>query len=113
MFIHDETTLAWALADAATPHLSAEERNDVHVAIGVGEAFTAIRYLITSTAGKRIILAPVLVHRCTSWLDAYVGHEDERFLRGLVEYVLAPVATRAETSNSHAGASRSADHVSG
>ncbi len=38
----DEISLAWALAEAARPHLSNVERNDVHVAIGVGETFAAI-----------------------------------------------------------------------
>jgi len=39
MLFDDERTLAWALVEAAAPHLSAAQRNDVHVAIGVGESF--------------------------------------------------------------------------
>lgn len=90
MLHDDEISLAWALAEAARPHLSNVERNDVHVAIGVGETFAAIHCLMTSAAGNRITLPAELVHRCTSWLDAYAGHEDEWYLRSLVEYVLAP-----------------------
>ena len=90
MLHDDEISLAWALAEAARPHLSYVERNDVHVAIGVGETFAAIHCLMTSAAGNRITLPAELVHRCTSWLDAHAGHEDERYLRSLVEYVLAP-----------------------
>jgi hypothetical protein len=89
MLFDDERSLAWALVEATTPHLSAAQRNDVHVAIGVGEAFAAIHYLITSAADKRVTLPAELVHRCTRWLDAYGAHEDERYLRGLVEYVWA------------------------
>jgi hypothetical protein len=89
-----ETRLAWALADAAKPHLNADERNDVYVAIGVGETFAAIHYLITSAAGKRIALAPKLVQECHGWLDFYAGHGDEPYLRGLVEQVLIPYAMR-------------------
>jgi hypothetical protein len=89
MLFDDERSLAWALVEATTPHLSTAQRNDLHVAIGVGETFAAIHYLITSAADNRITLAAELVHRCTRWLDAYAGHEDECYLRGRVEYVLA------------------------
>jgi hypothetical protein len=87
-----ETSLAWALAEATRPHLNAVERSDVHVTIGVGETFVAIRYLITSAAGKRIALSARLVQQCQSWLDLHIGHEDERYLRGLLEHVLIPSA---------------------
>ena len=90
MLLDDETSLAWALAEAARPHLGPAERNNAHVAIAVGETFSAIHHLITSVADKRITLTPELVQRCRSWLDAYADHEDERHLRGLLEYVLAP-----------------------
>jgi hypothetical protein len=36
-----ETALAWALAEAVKPHLSAIERNHVFMAIGAGETFAA------------------------------------------------------------------------
>jgi hypothetical protein len=84
-----ETSLAWALAEAAKLHLNAVERTDVYVSIGVGETFAAIKDLITLAAGKRIALPAELVHRCHGWLDVHIGHEDERYLRGLVEQVLA------------------------
>ena len=87
-----ETSLAWALAEATNPHLNAVERSDVHITIGVGETFAAIRYLITSAAGKRIALSAHLVQQCQTWLDLHIGHEDERYLRGLVEQVLIPFA---------------------
>ena len=86
MLSHDERSLAWALAEAATAHLSTAQRNDLHVAIGVGETFAAIHYLITSAADKRITLPAPLLHRCSQWLDGYAGHEDEWYLRGLVEH---------------------------
>jgi len=87
-----ETSLAWALAEATKPHLNTVERSDVHVTIGVGETFAAIRYLITSAASNRIALSARLVQQCQSWLDLHIGHEDERHLRGLVEQVLIPSA---------------------
>lgn len=86
----EETNLAWALAEALKPHLSAVERNHVFVVIGAGEAFAAIRHLFKSAAFKRIPLRPDLLRQCTSWLHAYVGHEDERYLRHLIENYLMP-----------------------
>ena len=85
-----ETNLAWALAEAITPHLSAVERSHVFVVIGGGEAFAAIRHLLKSAAFKRIPLRPDLLRQCTSWLHAYVGHRDERYLRELIENYLLP-----------------------
>jgi hypothetical protein len=84
------TNLAWALAEAITPHLSAVERNHVFVVIGAGETFAAICHLFKSAAFKRIPLRPDLLRQCTSWLHAYVGHEDERYLRHLIENYLMP-----------------------
>jgi hypothetical protein len=92
--VAEEADLAWALAEAAQPHLSAVERNEVYVAIGVGEAFAAIHYLITAAARKRISCPAELVQRCQSWLDVYIGHHDEPYLRSLVEDVLSPHAIR-------------------
>ena len=90
-----ETALAWALADAAKPHLNGAERCDVYVAIGVGDTFAAIHDLITTAAGRRIAIPGELVQACHDWLDVNVGHEDEQHLRGLVEAVLTPYASQS------------------
>jgi len=82
-----EADLAWGLALAAKPCLDAVERNDIFVAIGAGDTFTAIGKLLKSVAIKRIPLGPDLVRRCMLWLLAYAGHEDERHLRRLIEGV--------------------------
>jgi hypothetical protein len=89
-----QANLAWAIAEAVKSHLSIVERNDVYVAIGVGETFTAIHRLITSAATNQIVLPGELVQRCGTWLDAYVDHSEQQHLRGLVEYVLAPLSAR-------------------
>lgn len=93
-----EASLAWALAEAAKPYLCAVERNDVYVAIGTGERFAAIRQLIKSLAVKRIPLPADLVQWCLTWLHAYLGHEDEGYLRHLIEDVLIPCAIRVPRS---------------
>jgi hypothetical protein len=89
-----ESDLAWALAEAVKPYVSAVERNHVFMAIGAGETFAAIRGLFKSVAIKRIALQPDLVQQCTTWLHAYVGHQDEGYLRRLIEDYLVPYSIR-------------------
>ena len=93
-FVH-EADLAWALSLAVKPQLNVGERNHIFVAIGAGDTFAAIRSLLKWVAIKRIPLTPDLVRRCVSWLDAYVGHEDERYLRRLIEDFVFPFAIQA------------------
>jgi hypothetical protein len=83
--IGHEADLAWDLALAAKPHLNVVERNGVFVAIGAGETFAVVTALVKWFAIKRIFVEPDLVRQCVSWLDGYVGHEDERYLRRLIE----------------------------
>ena len=90
--IGHEADLAWALALAAKPHLNVVERTDLFVAIGAGETSAVVRALVKWFAIKRIPVDPDLVQQCMSWLDGYVGHEDERFLRRLIEDVVFPMA---------------------
>jgi hypothetical protein len=88
----NEANLAWALAEAAKPHLSIVECDAVFVAIGAGETLAAIRQLVKLVAMKRIPLQPDLVWRCTTWLRAYVGHDAERYLHRLIEDFVIPCA---------------------
>jgi len=94
--IRDEANLAWALALAAKPHLDALERNYTFVTIGAGETFAAIHTLLKWVAIKRIPVEPDLVRQCGSWLDAYVGHEDERYLRRVIEDFVGPGTGRGQ-----------------
>jgi hypothetical protein len=81
----DEANLAWAVAQPAKPYLSAVERDAVFVAIGAGETFAAIRALLRSVGIKQIPLGPDLAQHCRTWSRAYSEHEDERYLRRLIE----------------------------
>jgi hypothetical protein len=94
----EETTLAWALAEAVKPHLSAIECNFVFMAIGAGETFAAIRGLVKSVAVKRIALRPDLVQQCITWLHGYIGQDDERYLRRLINDYLVPCSTHIPTT---------------
>jgi hypothetical protein len=89
MPVDDEPSLAWALAEAANLDLNTVERNNIHVAIAIGDTFAVIRHLIIAAADQRITLTADLVRRCVSWLNAYAGHEDEQHLRGLLQHVHA------------------------
>jgi hypothetical protein len=94
--IGQEANLAWALALTAKQFLNVVERNDMFVAIGAGETFAVIRALLKWFAIKRIPVEPDLVRQCGSWLDAYVGHEDERYLRRVIEDFVGPGTGRGQ-----------------
>ncbi|PXX08352.1 hypothetical protein [Mycolicibacterium moriokaense] len=95
MIRQHEANLAWALALAAKPFLDVVDRNDMFVAIGAGETFAVVRALVKWVAIKQIPVEPDVVRQCVSWLDGYVGHEDEHFLRRLIEDVVSPMASQA------------------
>lgn len=81
-----DTTLAWALAaEAAKLYLDPAERNAVFVAIGAGETFAAIRGLLRWAEIKRIPIESGLLEQCRTLLGGYRGHEDERYLRRLIQ----------------------------
>jgi hypothetical protein len=88
----EEAELAWALARVADPHLNAVERNRVYVAIGVGDIFGAIDFLIRAVVRQRLALPADLVVRFTAWLDVYAGHDDEPRLRALINQVKSPLS---------------------
>lgn len=90
-----ETNLAWALIEVAKPHLNRLERNYAFVTTGAGDTFAAIHHLLKLVAAKGIPLSPRLVRQCVTWLDSYASHEEEPFLRRLIEGYLLPDAIPA------------------
>jgi hypothetical protein len=80
----EEAELAWSLADVASSHLDATARNDVFVAIGVGEPFVAIRLLLEAITRARVAVGARLAGRLWTWLDAYASHDDEPCLRRMI-----------------------------
>ena len=93
-----ETNLAWALIEVVKAHLNVVERNYVFVTTGAGDTFAAIHHLLKLIAAKGIPLRPTLVQLCVTWLDSYASHEEEQYLRRLVEGFLLPNAIRALTA---------------
>jgi hypothetical protein len=93
-----ETNLAWTLIEVAKPHLNVLERNYVFVTTGAGDTFAAIHHLVKLIAAKGIPLRPSLVRLCLTWLDSYTFHDEEQYLRRLIEGFLLPDAIRALTA---------------
>jgi hypothetical protein len=93
-----EANLAWALIDAAKPHMNAGERNYAFVAVGAGDTFAAICSLINLVAVKRIPLRPRLVQLCTTWLVCYASHADYGHLRRLLEGFSMPDTIQASAA---------------
>jgi hypothetical protein len=89
-----ETNLAWALIEVAKPHLNRLDRNYAFVTTGAGDTFAAIHHLLKLIAAKGIPLRPSLVQLCVTWLDSYASHEEEPYLRRLIEGYLLPDAIR-------------------
>ena len=89
-----ETNLAWALIEAVKPQLNLLERNYVFVTTGAGDTFSAIRHLLKLIVAKGIPLRPSLVQLCVTWLESYAFHDDEEYLRRLIEGFLLPDAVQ-------------------
>jgi hypothetical protein len=80
----EEAELAWSLAEVASRCLDAVERNNVFVAIGTGETFTAIGLLLGAITREGSRVETRLSARLSTWLGAYAGHDDEPRLRRLI-----------------------------
>ncbi|HEX4559321.1 MAG TPA: hypothetical protein VH166_09060 [Mycobacterium sp.] len=92
-----EIDLAWALIEVAKRRLNGIDRSYVFVTTGAGDTFAAIHQLLKLIAAKGIPLRPGLAQLCVTWLDSYVFHEEEPYLRHLIEGFLLPDAVRALT----------------
>ena len=93
-----ETNLAWALIEVAKPHLNVLESNYAFVSIGAGDTFAAIHHLVKLIGAKGIPLPPGLVQLCRSWLEPYALHDEEQYLRRLIDGLLLPDAFRDVTA---------------
>lgn len=91
-----ESGLAWSLAEKAGPFLDFDQRNEMFVAIGVGEAFTAIRLALNVISCADCRIEGRIATRLNLWLDAYIGHEDEPRLRRLIRQM---IGTRVEADS--------------
>jgi hypothetical protein len=82
--MHD-VELAWELAELVHNRLTAIERNNVYIAIGAGDTFTAIEVLLQAVVVRSVALQDELVARLHHWLQGYAndprGPDLHRILR--------------------------------
>jgi hypothetical protein len=80
-------SVAWQLADAASPCLTGDERTMIFVQLGCGEDHLAAERILAAMVREGFPLTARLLTMLTTWLDLYVGTPEERRLRALVARV--------------------------
>jgi hypothetical protein len=79
-----DESVAWQLADAASPCLTGEERTTIFVQLGCGENHLAAERILAVMVRERFPLPAELLTTLTTWLDLYIGTREERRLRALI-----------------------------
>jgi hypothetical protein len=87
-----DATVGWQLADAASACLTRHERTRIFVQLGCGEHYLAAERILAAVAREGFPLPAALLTMLTTWLDRYVGTEQEARLRVLIARV-SPNAT--------------------
>ena len=82
-----DASVAWQLADAASPCLIAGERAMIFVQLGCGENHLATERILAVVVRESFPLPAALLTTLKTWLDLYVGTPEERRLRALVARV--------------------------
>ena len=84
-----ESRLAWLLAETASPFLDADQHHDMFVAIGIGDTFTAIALALDAISRAGGTIDRHIATRLETWLNAYIGHDDEGQLRSWIHQLAA------------------------
>ena len=79
-----DTELAWQLADTADGHLDASQRNEVYIAIAVGDAFWAVKFLLQTIVRSELAVHADLVPKLLRWAASYRDHPEQAQLRHLI-----------------------------
>ena len=79
-----DTELAWELADAAKPCLDRKQRNQVYIAIGVGDVFSAAKFLLQTVVESQVSVGSETLWKLKLWVASYRDHPDEARLRDLI-----------------------------
>jgi hypothetical protein len=82
-----ESRLAWSLAEMAARLLDEDQRDELFVAIGVGDTFDAICSALDAISRAHCGVEGSTAIRLKAWLTAYRGHDDEAQLRRWVHRV--------------------------
>jgi hypothetical protein len=88
-----DAEVAWELADTARGHLDATQRNEIYMAIAVGDAFWAIRLLLRTVVRFELGVRADLVPKLLRWVTSYRDHPEQGHLRHLIGRVrIQPLA---------------------
>jgi hypothetical protein len=87
-----DASVAWQLADAASPCLVGDERAMIFVQLGCGEDHLAAERILAVVVREGFPLPAALLATLTTWLELYAGTREERRLRALIARV-TPHAT--------------------
>jgi hypothetical protein len=79
-----DAELAWELADTARGHLDATQRNEIYMAIAVGDAFWAIRLLLRTVVRFELGVGADLLPKLLGWVTSYRDHPEQGHLRHLI-----------------------------
>ena len=74
--ISDED-MAWLLVDAVRSCLTGYERTVVFVELGCGEAYLAVKRILTALLSTRMALPEAILSMLTGWLNGYAGSPEE------------------------------------
>ena len=79
-----DTELAWQLADTAHGHLDASRRNEVYIAIAVGDAFWAVKFLLQTIVRSELAVRADVEPKLSQWAASYRDHPEQAQLRNLI-----------------------------
>lgn len=79
-----DVELAWDLADTARGHLDATQRNEIFMAIAVGDAFWAITLLLRTVVRWELGVRADLLPKLLRWVTSYRDHPQQALLRHLI-----------------------------
>ena len=82
-----ESRLAWSLAEMAARLLGEAQRDELFVAIGVGDTFDAICTALDAISKAHCGVEGSTALKLKAWLTAYRGHDNEGQLRRWVHRV--------------------------
>lgn len=94
-----EDALAWDLAEAAKDFLGPRRQSAIFVLLGAGDSQAVIVRLLEDFASHGRFVPDGLVVRLGSWVDGYLGADDEHDLRRLFNRVSPPCVSRQFTES--------------
>ena len=90
-----DAELAWDLSDIARGHLDATQRNAIYIAIAVGDAFWAVKFLLQAVVRSDLGVRADLVPKLLRWVASYRDHPEHARLAHLIGRIrIHPVQAR-------------------